>query len=110
MFDFNIDFGLNDNDIEEFREVIKSNEQFLCIRLVNHGGRCPQCGTFTKCVKEYKLHKIDHAVYIDRKSSIIYYARRFICPRCRKTFYEENPFSSEYTFLFLIRSIALSQL
>lgn len=96
MCNFSIDYGLHSTDIDELRETIKNNELFFYIRLVNRGGRCPQCGSFVTRVKEYKLHKIDNAIYLNRKSYIMYSARRFICPKCGKTFYEKNPFCSEY--------------
>ncbi|MDD6467213.1 MAG: ISL3 family transposase [Erysipelotrichaceae bacterium] len=65
---------------------------------MNHGGRCCKCGTFTKKVKEYYDKSITHSIFLNEKSTIIYKARRFICPICGTTFYEESPFTDEYSF------------
>ena len=59
---------------------------------MNHGGRCPHCSRFTKKVKEYYNKHIIHSIFIKDPSTIIYQARRFICPECNTTFYESNPF------------------
>ena len=63
--------GLKDEDVEYCKEVIRSDggvkHRLFYVRLVNHGGRCQKCGTFTKCIKEYRQKKIDHSIIIKEK-------------------------------------------
>ncbi len=84
------DTGICQKDCEMFRLVRKKDVSFYYVKLNNQGGHCPYCGNYVKKVKEYKKKKI----ILDRDRIIIYEARRFIC-RCKKTFYEDNPFSGE---------------
>ena len=92
--------GLKPEDVVYCKEVIRKDggkdHHLFHVRLVNHGGICKECGTFTKHVKEYRTKKIDHAVLINAKCTIVYSARRLCCPKCGSTFYEDNPFESQY--------------
>lgn len=92
--------GLKEEEIEYCKEVIRYDggipHRMFYVRLVNHGGRCRKCGTFTKCIKEYRQKKIDHSIIIKEKGTICYSARRFKCPKCGNTFYEDDPFESQY--------------
>lgn len=87
--------GLKDSEVEYCKDVVKNNTTYFYVRLVNRGGRCKQCGTFTKDIKEYRNKKIVHSFLLNESSLIIYNARRFLCPKCGKTFYEDNPFSTQ---------------
>ena len=84
--------NLKENEVEYCKEIIKNNHHYFYVRLVNHGGRCPHCSRFTKKIKEYYNKHIIHSIFIKDPSTIIYQARRFICPECNTTFYESNPF------------------
>ncbi|MBR0213977.1 MAG: ISL3 family transposase [Solobacterium sp.] len=64
------------------------------VRLKNRGHRCQGCGTFHTNVKEYRTKKIRHSVYAHQNCFILYKQRRFICPKCRMTAMETNPFIS----------------
>jgi len=81
---------------EEF-ELIKESEHkgviYKEVRLKNRGCRC-ECGTFHTNVKEYRTQKILHSIYAHQNCTIIYHHRRFICPKCRATHMEKNPFIS----------------
>ena len=92
--------GLKDTDVDYCREVIRKennlDHHLIHVRLVNHGAICQNCGTFTKRIKEYRNKKIEHAKYLNERCTIIYSARRFICPKCGTTFFEKDPFQSQY--------------
>ena len=90
-------FGLKDRDVEEHTEKTTSGVHHYTIKLVNRGGRCPRCGRFTKTVKEYHTKTMAHSIFLNEPAVIHYKARRFICPSCGKTFYEEDPFASQYS-------------
>jgi transposase len=53
---------------------------------------CPDCHNEDVKIKGYELKRINYGVLADRKLILIYRARRYICPVCRRTFYEPNPF------------------
>lgn len=92
-------FGLKDSDVEVCTETLKAGVHHFRITLVNRGGRCSHCGTFTKNIKEYKTKDIRHSIFMNEQAVIHYHARRFQCPQCGKTFYEENPFCTQYSRL-----------
>ena len=92
--------GLKGRDVEYCRETLRkdggADHHLIYVRLTNHGGFCPSCHRFTKKIKEYRTKKIDHATFLNERCTIVYSARRFRCPNCGKTFFEENPFESQY--------------
>lgn len=90
-------FDLKDSDVDYCKEVVKGNKRFFYVQLVNRGKRCAACGTYSRYVKEYRNKRITHSVFHNERSTIIYHARRFVCPKCGSTFYEDNPFSTQYT-------------
>ena len=90
-------FGLKDSDVEICTEELKADVHHFRITLTNRGGRCPSCGKFTKDIKEYKTKTIRHSIFLNEPALIHYRARRFCCPNCGKTFYEHDPFSSQYS-------------
>lgn len=92
--------GLKDSEVDFCRDVVTSENgnvvHTISVQLANHGGRCLSCGTFTKKVKEYKTRIINHSVFIKGRCIIRYRARRFRCPSCGATFFEDNPFEQDY--------------
>ena len=83
--------GVYRKDAKEFKMVRKKNDEtHYYVTLVNNGGRCPCCGTYTKGCKDLKPKRIIH----DEKVIIHYSARRLKC-KCNKTFYEDNPFCDD---------------
>lgn len=89
--------GLKDKEVEYCKEVIKNKTHFFYIRLINRGMRCHNCGTYTRNIKEYRDKRIRHSILLNEPCEIIYNARRFVCPKCGKTFYENNPFTNQYS-------------
>ena len=53
---------------------------------------CPDCGCTSPRIKDYFDRKISHGILTDRKCTIFYHARRYRCPVCHRTYYENNPF------------------
>lgn len=90
-------FGLKDSDVEVCTEIIKAGVHHFHITLTNRGGRCPRCGKFSKDIKEYKKKDIRHSIFMNEQAVIHYRARRFQCSNCGKTFYENDPFCTQYT-------------
>lgn len=86
---------VNEDEFELDREYEKAGVIYREVRLLNRGTRCPKCGSFITNVKEYRIKKILHAIYNNCKCIVIYHQRRFICPKCKTTKMEDNPFRSD---------------
>lgn len=95
--------GLREDEVEFCKEVISVKDghdvHTFFVRLVNRGGRCLNCGTFTKNIKEYKERSIKHSIFLHDLCIIKYSSRRFLCPHCGTTFSEDNPFQKKYKAL-----------
>ena len=90
-------FDLKESEVEVCVEQIKNKTHHYYIKLRNTGGRCLKCGTYTRKIKEYRKRTITHSIFLNEKAVIHYSARRFICPECGSTFFESNPFTSDYS-------------
>ena len=55
--------------------------------------QCPICSTETSRIKGYQTKTIRHSILSNTPCIIHYRARRYICPLCGKTFFENNPFT-----------------
>lgn len=86
-------FNLHHSEIKSIRYRNNSNNfNEITVTLSQKDSVCPACGFGHPKVKNYIKKNITHSLLADRKCIIIYNARRFICPVCRKTYYEHNPF------------------
>lgn len=63
------------------------------IQLIRQEECCPTCNFPTTSIKGYTNKTIIHSISTQVPCLIQYRARRYLCPACRKTFYEKNPFS-----------------
>lgn len=86
-------FGLEDSDVEDFQYQNLNGNAQISVRLVPHYEPCPECGCKTPRIKDYYWKKITHSVLSDRKCTLLYRARRYVCPVCHRTYAEKNPFS-----------------
>ena len=86
--------NLKEEDIDNIDSISSfQNEDFLLtLKVKNHV--CPKCGSITKNVKDYRICKITHKIFVNYHSIIYYNKRRYHCSECGKSFYENNPFSS----------------
>ena len=94
LSDFLIFFHLDNQDIETF-DIHHSGDGAMQIdvKLSRKPTQCPVCLQMTTKVKDYSTKKITHSIMTNTKCTINYKARRYVCPRCHKTFYETNPFT-----------------
>ncbi len=86
-------FNLDDSDVAKVAYRNISNDAYIEIKLVSHLKNCPECGYDSPHIKGYVNKKITHSALTDRACTLMYNARRFICPVCKHTFYEDNPFT-----------------
>lgn len=86
-------FNLERDNVQEITFTHKSDGLYVGITLNQKYCQCPVCGNMTKKIKDYKEKKITHSVLSVTNCYIIYKSRRYQCLHCKKTFYENNPFT-----------------
>lgn len=88
--------NLKDEDIENIESISSfQNEDFLLtLKVKEHICPNPECGRITTKIKDYRVCKITHKIFVNFHSTIYYNKRRYKCNHCGKVFYENNPFSS----------------
>ena len=85
-------FNVEPDIVEDFSFTNVDGQSFGRILLCDQRPPCPDCHNKDVKIKGYELKRINYGVLADRKLTLIYRARRYICPVCRRTFYEPNPF------------------
>lgn len=106
--DFLMDiFNLSKEDIEKIWHETKDNGILIFVTLKPKYEPCPCCGNRHIKIKGYVKKKITHSALTDRSCTIVYNARRYVCPLCLKTYYEENPFvfNSMKISIFTVQNI-----
>jgi transposase len=85
-------FNVHPDEIESLETVKQESTFHYHIRLNLKRLTCPYCSepAISHGQKEKIIH---HPNVIDFDGIIHYYARRYICKDCRRTFFEVNPFS-----------------
>lgn len=86
-------FNLERTDIQCFTITHKTDGVYINITLNQKYHQCPVCGQMTKKIKDYSKKTIVHSVLSVSNCYITYNARRYQCPHCKKTFFENNPFA-----------------
>ena len=86
-------FNLERENVQDFSITRRKDGMYVNITLNKTWVQCPVCGHMTSRVKDYTDKKITHSVLSITNCYIIYHARRYECPHCKKTFYENNPFT-----------------
>ena len=57
---------------------------------------CPCCGHTTKYVHDYRLQRIKDIPYNGKSVRLLLRKRRYVCPCCKKKFFEKYPFLPKY--------------
>lgn len=91
MNDFLAAFDLDRANIKTIDIYHEDGGLTIYLELNSREHSCPVCTTPTDKVKGYQLKKIKHSVLNPVPCVIHYRARRYVCPVCGKTFYEQNP-------------------
>ena len=86
-------FNLERENVQDFSITHRKDGMYVNITLNKTWVQCPVCGHMTSRVKDYTDKKITHSVLSTTNCYIVYHARRYQCPHCKKTFYENNPFT-----------------
>lgn len=68
----------------------------IYIELPRKNHECPDCGTHTDKVHDYRLQKVKDLPIYTKLTYLYYRKRRYICHECNKRFYEDNSFLARY--------------
>lgn len=79
-------FNLERENVKDFSITHRKDGMYVNITLNKDWVQCPVCGHMTSRVKDYTDKKITHSVMTTANCYIIYHARRYQCPHCKKTF------------------------
>lgn len=85
--------GLDHADIESIEVYHDFDSLIVELSLNKKEHNCPLCSNPTSKIKGYQMKTIKHSVLNNVECIIKYNARRYICPICKTTFYENNPFA-----------------
>ena len=85
-------FNLDRDRVEDISYYNLNGDTVIEVLLRPDYPPCPDCGWKNPQIKEYILKKINYGALTDRKCTLFYTARRYICPVCHRTYYETNPF------------------
>lgn len=84
--------NLKVDDIDSINSISSfHNEDFLIVLKVKDH-ICPNCGSITRSIKDYKIRALNQKVFLQLDSFIYYKVRRYFCSSCGKSFVEHNPF------------------
>lgn len=83
--------GINEIFIEE-TEKIRTIE----LKLERKPHKCPSCGAETDKIYDYRIQKIKDLPAFGKETQILLKKRRYVCPECKKKFYEETPWLAKY--------------
>ena len=84
--------NIQEDKIEELQTIVHSDGSIIINLKLNVTSKiCPFC---SRPVNSWLLPKtLTHSTLVNRKCSIVYRQRRFICPKCSYSFNEHNPFT-----------------
>lgn len=92
--DFNISIpGLKDVLVKNVEEVGECIHVYVEMERKPHC--CPKCGSQTNRIHDYRIQKIKHLKWFERKTLLFYKRRRYVCA-CGKRFSEMNTFVEYY--------------
>lgn len=86
--------NLKTEDLDSIHSISSENNIDYVITLKQKDHICPNCGSLTHIVKDYKIRSIKQKIYISYGSIIYYRTRRYLCKACNKSFIENNPFGA----------------
>ena len=85
-------FSLTDLDVEKVSTENIKGLVNVKITIVSKPFPCPVCGCDSPKIKDYRDKHITHSALTNNTCTLVYHARRYLCPVCGRTYYERNPF------------------
>ena len=75
-------FNLECSDVQDVSCIRAGNTVIIDITLASDPVPCPVCGCDQPHIKNYVTKNITHSVLSDRRCTLRYHARRYVCPVC----------------------------
>ena len=88
--------NIKEDNLESIDYAFKNNHSYYFIKIVSRGVFCPKCGQYIIRIHSYDSISLTHSIFISHHTTIIYKRRRYICPKCKVTKSEPNPFQSSH--------------
>ena len=88
--------NIKEDNLESIDYAFKNNHSYYFIKIVSRGVFCPNCGQYITRIHSYDSISLTHSIFISHHTTIIYKRRRYICPNCKVTKSEPNPFQSSH--------------
>ena len=88
--------NIKEENLESIDYAFKKYHSYYFIKLVSRGVFCPKCGRYITKVQTYDSIRLTHSIFISHHTTVIYKRRRYICPHCKVTKSEPNPFQSSH--------------
>ena len=80
--------NLEDVIIKNIKNLKEKVEIYIELPVLEH--KCPHCGTITTKIHDYYSQTITDIPIYFKPTILIYNKRRYECPSCHKSFYENN--------------------
>lgn len=91
--------NIEESLLEKCDSFSSGDDVSFIIRLLPHTSSCPQCSASSIVSNGFYKKKLNHSTLNNRKCTILYDARRYICKNCGLSFSESNPFASPHSNL-----------
>ena len=95
-YNYSIEKLLEIQEISEISVKENSNDKEIYIKLNRKTHKCPCCGNETDKIHDYRTQRIKDLPILGKNSIIVLRKRRYVCPNCKKKFYETIPWLGKY--------------
>ena len=90
--------------------LIEATSSSLTVQMPRNFQLCPNCGTLTNKVHDYRLQQVKHIPFLHKTYQLFLRKRRYHCPHCSKHFLELIPFLGKYQRMsHLLKQFVVSQ-
>ena len=86
--------GLKDICVNSIKR--ENNQLHIDISTPQRPHKCPQCGEITSKIHDYRIQSIKDIPLLGECTILHLRKRRYVCPKCKKRFYEDISFLPKY--------------
>ena len=87
--------GIDHAHIKTIDQVSKDNRTYIFITLKSSQEECPYCSSSHVVSKGFVKRKINHALFINKETTIELIIKRYECKECGKSFVSKQSFASK---------------
>lgn len=85
--------SIDEGIVDDIKVINTLDEVIIYIILKRKEYSCPCCFSNKNELKEYKIKKFNHSLFLGKETTFFHKYRRFKCLKCGKTFSEHSPFT-----------------